>query len=113
MMGGALRQAGIAAAAALYALDHNVDRLAEDHANARFLAEGLAELESVSIDASTVETNIVIFETDDAPERAVELQRAGVDVGALGPRVIRAVTHLDVDRAGIDGALGAARSVLA
>jgi threonine aldolase len=112
MMGGALRQAGIAAAAALYALDHNVDRLADDHANARFLAEGLAELEAVSIDPSTVETNIVIFETDDAPERALELQRAGVDIGALGPRVIRAVTHLDVDRAGVERALGVMREVL-
>jgi threonine aldolase len=112
MMGGALRQAGIVAAAALYALDHNVDRLAEDHANARLLADGLAELDSVSIDPSKVETNIVIFETDDAPERAAELQRAGVDIGALGPRRIRAVTHLDVDRAGIERALHVMREVL-
>jgi threonine aldolase len=111
MMGGALRQAGVVAAAALYALDNNVDRLAEDHANAKHLAEGLAELPRVSIDPAKVETNIVIFETDDAPGRAEELRREGVDIGALDARRIRAVTHLDVDRAGIDSALEAMRKV--
>src|SRR5205823_1525909 len=112
MMGGALRQAGIVAAAALYALDHNVDRLAEDHENARVLAEGLAELPQVEIDPSKVETNIVLFETADAPGRARELAEAGVDVGALGERRIRAVTHLDVDRGGVERALKAFRQVL-
>jgi threonine aldolase len=113
MMGGALRQAGIVAAAGLYALDHNVDRLADDHANARLLAEGLAELPTVSIDADLVETNIVIFEVDDAPARAAKLQEAGIDIGSLGPRRMRAVTHLDVDRAGIERALEVMRRVLA
>jgi threonine aldolase len=113
MMGGALRQAGVVAAAGLYALDHNVERLAEDHANARLLAEGLAELPLVRIDPATVETNIVIFEIDDAPARAAKLRDAGVDIGALGPRSIRAVTHLDVDRAGIERALETMRLVLA
>jgi threonine aldolase len=112
MMGGALRQAGIVAAAGLYALDHNVDRLADDHANARALADGLAELPAVTIDPAAVETNIVIFEVDDAPARAAALRNAGVDIGALGPRRIRAVTHLDVDRAGIEYALEAMRRVL-
>jgi threonine aldolase len=112
MMGGALRQAGIVAAAGLYALDHNVERLAEDHANARVLADGLAELPAVQIDPDTVETNIVIFETDDAPARAAQLREAAVDIGALGPRRMRAVTHLDVDRAGIERALEAMRRVL-
>ena len=112
MMGGALRQAGIVAAAALYALDHNVERLAEDHANARLLAEGLAELPAVTIDAGKVESNIVFFEVGDAPARAAELQAAGVDVSAFGPRRIRAVTHLDVDRAGIERALEVMRRVL-
>jgi threonine aldolase len=112
MMGGALRQAGIVAAAALYALDHNVDRLAEDHANARALAEGLAELPGVALDPATVDTNIVIFELDDAPARAAELAAEGVDIGALGPRRMRAVTHLDVDRAGVERALAAFRRVL-
>ncbi|MEA2388702.1 MAG: threonine aldolase [Thermoleophilaceae bacterium] len=112
MMGGALRQAGIVAAAGLYALEHNVDRLAEDHANARLLAEGLAEIPSVHIDLDTVESNIVFFEVDDAPGRAAALRDAGVDIGAFGPRRIRAVTHLDVDRAGIDRALDVMRQVL-
>src|SRR3954454_3547066 len=70
MMGGALLQAGIVAAAGLYALDHNVDRLAEDHENARALAVGLAELPGATIDPSKVETNIVIFEVDD-PSRVL------------------------------------------
>jgi threonine aldolase len=112
MIGGALRQAGIVAAAGLYALDHNVERLAEDHENARALAEGLAELPGASIDPSQVETNIVIFEVDDAPKRWTELAEAGVEVSAFGPQRLRAVTHLDVDRAGIDRALEAFRRVL-
>jgi threonine aldolase len=112
MMGGALRQAGIVAAAGLYALDHNVERLAEDHANARRLAEGLAELPAVSIDPDSVETNIVFFEVDDAPAKAAALAEQGVDLGAFGPRRIRAVTHLDVDGAGIERALEAMRRVL-
>ena len=112
MMGGALRQAGIVAAAGLYALDHNVERLADDHENARVLAAGLAELPGASIDPSKVETNIVIFEVDDAPKRWAELAEAGVEVTPVGPTRLRAVTHLDVDRAGIDKALEAFRRVL-
>ncbi len=112
MMGGALRQAGIVAAAGLYALDHNVDRLAEDHANARALAEGLAELPGAALDPATVETNIVIFDVDDAPRRWAELAEAGVEVTPVGPTRLRAVTHLDVDRPGIDRALEAFRRVL-
>jgi threonine aldolase len=112
MMGGALRQAGIVAAAGLYALDHNVERLAEDHENARALAEGLAELPGASIDASKVETNIVIFEVDDAPRRWGELAEAGVEVTPVGPTRLRAVTHLDVSRADVDRALEGFRRVL-
>ena len=67
MLGGALRQSGIAAAGCLYALDHHVERLAEDHQHARFLAAGLAALPGVRLDAGTVQTNIVIFAVDDAP----------------------------------------------
>ena len=67
MLGGALRQSGVLAAACVYALDHHVDRLAEDHEHARLLAEGLAALPGVTLDPSTVETNIVIFGVDDAP----------------------------------------------
>jgi len=112
MMGGALRQGGIVAAAGLYALDHNVERLAEDHDNARALAEGLAELPGVSLDPSTVETNIVIFEVPDARGLSRELRERGVDISPLDDRRMRAVTHLDVDRAGIDRALNAFRNLL-
>jgi threonine aldolase len=112
MMGGALRQAGIVAAAGLYALDHNVERLSEDHENAAVLAEGLADLAGVVIDPSKVETNIVIFEVDDAPRRWQELAEADVEVTPVGPTRLRAVTHLDVDRADIDRALEGFRRVL-
>jgi len=114
MWGGAMRQAGIVAAGALHALDHHVERLTEDHANARVLAEGLAALPGVEIDPDRVETNIVIF---DVPVEAAAFCRDledghGVVMGAFGPHRVRAVTHLDVDRAGIDRALGAAQAVL-
>jgi threonine aldolase len=112
MMGGALRQAGIVAAAGLYALDHHVERLAEDHENARVLAEGLAELPGVELDPSAVETNIVIFEVHDAPALIGALWERGIEMTPLGPRRIRAVTHMDVDRAGIERALAAAREAL-
>jgi threonine aldolase len=112
MMGGALRQAGIVAAAGLYALDHNVERLAEDHENARVLAEGIAELPGARIDASKVETNIVIFEVSDVPAVLAELASRGVEMTAMGPGRIRAVTHLDVDRAGVETALSALSEIL-
>jgi len=112
MWGGALRQAGIVAAAGLHALEHHVERLAEDHANARALAEGLAELPGVELDPATVETNIVIFAVPDAPALVAALERAGVTMGALDATRVRAVTHLDVDRAGIDHALVAAGAAL-
>jgi threonine aldolase len=105
MMGGALRQAGIVAAAGLYALDHNVERLAEDHNNARRLADGIAELPGASIDASEVETNIVIFEVDDPAGVVAALAADGVEMSQFGPGRIRAVTHMDVDREGVDRAL--------
>jgi threonine aldolase len=112
MLGGALRQAGIVAAAGLYALDHHVDRLGEDHANARRLAEGLAENDGVSIDPGTVETNIVLFDVDDAAAVSDRLAKEGVEMSRFGPTRMRAVTHLDVDAAGIDRALVAVRAAL-
>src|SRR3954452_20260593 len=112
MMGGALRQAGIVAAAGLYALDHNVERLAEDHANARVLAEGIAALDGASIDPSKVETNIVIFEVADPSAVLEGLRSEGVEMTQMGPGRIRAVTHLDVDRAGIERALDVLRGLL-
>jgi threonine aldolase len=113
MLGGALRQAGIVAAGALHALEHHVDRLADDHALARRLADGLAGVDGVGIDAAGVETNIVVFEVADAPALCSALSREDVRMGALGPTTVRAVTHLDVDAAGIDAALAAVRTALA
>ena len=114
MLGGAMRQAGIVAAGGLHALDHHVERLADDHARARRLAEGLAELPGVTLDPATVETNIVVFEHADARGFAARLEAEhGVRMGALKAGIVRAVTHLDVDDDGIDRALAAARAVLA
>jgi threonine aldolase len=112
MWGGAFRQSGIVAAAGLYALDHHVDRLAEDHANARFLAEELAGLPGVELDTATVESNIVIFTVPDPDGLVDALSVAGVEVSRVGPQLIRMVTHLDVDRAGCERALAAARAAL-
>jgi len=102
MVGGALRQAGIAAAGCLYALDHHVERLEDDHANARRLARGLGDL---GFDTPEPETNMVYFR---APWEgfAAALERRGVRIGPVGDR-LRAVTHLDVSAADIDTALEA------
>jgi threonine aldolase len=100
MFGGAMRQAGIFAAAGLYALDHNMARLADDHANARRIAERLARSPRIDLDLATVQTNILIFRLrDEAPDAATFVTRAGergVQIFAFGPRTVRAVTHLDV-----------------
>jgi threonine aldolase len=102
MFGGAMRQSGILAAAGLYALEHNVARLAEDHANARTLAEGIAGTR-VEIDLATVQTNIVIFRVPEPlPDAATVVRRAqeqGVLVSAFATRTVRATTHLNVDAA--------------
>jgi threonine aldolase len=102
MFGGAMRQAGILAAAGLWALDHNQGRLREDHTNARLIAEGVAGLPGVVLDLDTVQSNIVIFHlADGAPDAATIVARAaelGVLVSAFAARTVRAVTHLDVSR---------------
>ena len=113
MLGGAMRQSGIAAAGAWYALDYNVERIAEDHENARILAEGLAELPGVEIDLDAVETNIVVFSVPDAEALVAALQQRGVLVGTLDETLVRAVTHLDVTRRDIDDALEAAAAAVA
>jgi threonine aldolase len=98
MLGGGMRQAGIIAAAGLYALEHNVERLAEDHEHARAIARALAETAWATLDPESVETNIVYVETPgrDA-ERVVEsLARLGIRSGATGLNQVRFVTHLDV-----------------
>lgn len=111
MLGGSMRQAGIVAAGARYGLQHNVERLAEDHANAKFLAEGLAELPGVEIDPATVETNIVIFDVSDAATLHAKLEAAGVETSLLEGR-LRMVTHLDIDRPGVETALAAVKDSL-
>lgn len=113
MYGGAMRQVGILAAAASYALDRNVERLAADHANAKRLAEGLAAISGIRLNPADVETNIVIFEVDErlgaAEQFAERLAAREVRLLAIGPRRLRGVTHLDVSTAQIDAALAAFR----
>ena len=92
-LGGGMRQVGILAAAGLHALDHHVERLADDHAHARLLAE------AVGVDPADVHTNIVVLDHDDAPGFVARAREAGVLVSAVGPRTVRFVTHLDVSRA--------------
>jgi threonine aldolase len=115
-IGGAMRQAGIIAAACLYALDHHVERLAEDHENARLLAEGLAEIPGVELDPATVETNIVWFDVGgpmSAEAVAAALREQGILIGGYGQHRMRAVTHLDVSRTDIETTLATLRRLLA
>jgi threonine aldolase len=106
MLGGALRQSGIVAAGCLYALEHNVERLAEDHENAKALAMGLSQLPGVRIDPASVDTNIVIFAVDDAAALVSRLADR-VDVLAIDAHRVRAVTHLEVTSADIQTAIEA------
>ena len=107
MLGGAMRQGGIMAAACLYALDHNVGRLAEDHAHARRLADALGAIAGFRV-AEPVETNIVICDVvgtgRSAQEIADALARSDIRVGVFGPTTLRLITHLDVTREGVDRA---------
>lgn len=109
MFGGAMRQSGLLAAACLYALDHHRERLAEDHANAKLLAQGLAGIEGLSVDPASVETNIVYFDVDPAlgaaGELTARLEERGLRMIATGARSIRAVCHLDVSREQIERSL--------
>jgi threonine aldolase len=112
LLGGGMRQAGVLAAAGLVALEETPPRLHEDHANARRLAEGLAQIDGITIDPGDVETNIVVFEVADAKAFCAALADEGVGMGAVDARRVRAVTHLDVDASGIERALTAAARVL-
>jgi threonine aldolase len=101
-LGGGMRQAGVLAAAGLIALEQGPKRLHEDHANARLLAEALANIDSVAIDLDSVETNIVIFRLTDglgATDVVKRLKARGILASAFAADAIRLVTHLDVDRA--------------
>jgi len=115
MFGGGMRQSGILAAAALYALDHHVERLAEDHRNAKRLAEGLAKVPGLIVDPRRVQTNIVIFDVDPALTMAQPfadaLKSRGVWLFATGPHTIRAVCHMDVNAEQIEAAIGIAGEV--
>jgi threonine aldolase len=100
-----MRQAGILAAGALHALAHHRARLANDHANARALAEKIARLDGAHVDLASVETNIVNIDVDvSADDVAREARELGALIGASAPRRLRAVTHLDVSRADVDAA---------
>lgn len=92
-MGGGMRQAGVLAAAGAYALDHHVERLADDHAHARLIGEALG------LDPASVDTNIVVVERPDAAGFVARAAEEGVRISAVGPRAVRLVTHLDVSRA--------------
>jgi threonine aldolase len=113
-LGGSLRQAGICAAACLYALDHHVDRLAEDHANAAVLARGLRQIPGLRVTAP--ETNLVFVDTAEAGIEAADLvqrlRRHGVMMSVMGRYRVRACTHLDVTRDQVEEAMAAMRSVL-
>jgi threonine aldolase len=108
LLGGGMRQAGVLAAAALYALDHHLDRLAEDHRHAQILAQAIAETPGLRLDPPVVETNLVWFqvapEWGTARDLAAALKERGVLVHVAGPQTLRACTHLDVSRAQVERA---------
>jgi len=116
MFGGGMRQVGVLAAAGLVALERMVERLAVDHANARVLADGIAKLPNVAIDAAAMQTNIVVFDLAAIAPTAAEFSEAlrarGVLANPIGPRRIRMVTHCDVSADDCATAVEAARDVL-
>ena len=115
-LGGAMRQAGIIAAAGVYALRHHVDRLAVDHENAQLLARGLAELRGITLNPAEVETNIVILDISKtgrtARALADELLTHGLRMSVVNPTRLRAVTHLDISRRDVEDAIEVARNVV-
>ena len=106
-LGGAMRQAGVLAAAGLLALDHHVERLDEDHARARLLAGAVAERFPGAVDPATVTTNVVVFRPPDAAALVAHLAANRVLSGTIAPGVVRLMTHLDVDDAGLAQAIAA------
>ena len=116
--GGAMRQAGIIAAAGVYALEHHVDRLAEDHAHARRLADGVVDVKGIRVNPNEVETNMVYFDVSGTGVTGAEfsqrlLAEHEVRIGAMGPYLMLAVTHLDVGNPEIELAVAAIRAVAA
>jgi threonine aldolase len=116
VLGGGMRQAGVIAAAGIKALEEMVDRLAEDHENARHLAEGIAGINGLLIEPARVQTNIVYFELDEGritpKELVTELNKNGVKLLALGPRRLRAVTHYGISAEDIDSTLKAFNKIM-
>jgi len=116
LVGGGMRQAGVLAAAGIVALNEMVNRLTDDHANARKLAEGLANMEGVDIDPNDIKTNIVYFEITPENLTAFELEsrlnEKGIKILAFGPRRLRAVTHYHISSEDIDIALGGFSEIL-
>lgn len=117
LFGGALRQSGVIAGAAIYALENHVERLAEDHANARLFADRIAEQDAIRLPFGAPETNIVFFEVDAAWGTAAELSKklaqAGVRINATGRQRLRAVTHLDASREDVLAAADAVAEAVA
>jgi len=109
MVGGGMRQAGVLAAAGVVALDTMVDRLAEDHQNARRLAQGLANIDGITVDADSIQTNIVIFDIDEKMATAPDFIKAMVDAGVLvshpGENSVRMVTHRHISADDVEEAL--------
>ncbi|MFQ6111653.1 MAG: low-specificity L-threonine aldolase [Nitrospinota bacterium] len=116
MLGGGMRQAGIVAAGGLFALKHHLKRIEKDHENARLLAEGLKETPGVRLLYETTPTNIVFFDVSEtglsAPELAARLKERGILFSVYPPNIMRAVTHLDVERQQIEEALGTMQALL-
>ncbi|MEW5795634.1 MAG: GntG family PLP-dependent aldolase [Candidatus Zixiibacteriota bacterium] len=115
ILGGGMRQVGILAAAGLYATKNNIPRLAEDHANARFLAERLAEIRALEVDMSRVQTNIILVNivSGQSAEQVLALAKGvGVLAVPFGPKTLRFVTHLDASRADCEEAAGRLAEVL-
>jgi threonine aldolase len=113
-LGGGMRQAGVLAACGVFALDHMVDRLADDHANARTLAEGLAEMSGVTCDLGRVQTNLVYFDVERVNERSftAECAKRGLLADSTGPGRIRFVTHYGIQPGDIQSALMICEEVL-
>jgi threonine aldolase len=115
MVGGGMRQAGVLAAAGIVALETMIDRLAEDHANAKYLAENLADIPGIELDPERIKTNIVFFDLKNgltANELGERLAREGVLILIAGEKKLRAVTHYGVERADVDFAIGAIKQAL-
>jgi threonine aldolase len=116
LFGGGMRQSGVIAAMALYALEHNLPKLADDHRHARQVAETLAQLPDIDVDLDSAQTNMVYFSVNredmNAPQLCEALGEHGIKAGARNDHLIRFVLHIDIDDAGTDAVCEAVRVVL-